>query len=169
MIPADGWVIPWTLGIEGARFSVPVKSPAMQAAARKCKSCKIVRQLPSSRLESSDILGCLLILRGLLLGSQHMHTQCTLALRSGPLGTTKAWPGGSWSSPAFLAQLPVSLLRTICTSKIHTYCPSPAAFLVLPLLQKFLENADFACVPVIRHLTLGHRPNTDHFCFVMLQ
>lgn len=38
MIPADGWVIPWTLGSEGAGFSICVSSPAMQAAARKCKS-----------------------------------------------------------------------------------------------------------------------------------
>lgn len=38
MIPADGWVIPWTLGSEGDGFSICVSPPAMQAAAGKCKS-----------------------------------------------------------------------------------------------------------------------------------
>lgn len=81
----------------------------------------------------------------------HAHSVHTSSpRRAGPPGTAEAQPGGSWSSPTFLAQLPASLLMAICTSKIHT-CWSSPAFLILPLLQKFLENADFVCVAVIRH------------------
>jgi len=38
MIPADGWVMPWTLGSEGTGFSICVSSLATQASATKCKS-----------------------------------------------------------------------------------------------------------------------------------